>query len=155
MQQGLSQFEETLALQTEAKRQRRKVRSQGDRSVTDYICSKRVEETATLELASSATQDAVPGPPFRARHHSLPRLRGCQSILISLAAYPIGESKLFDNIRFVCSLFYLSFLPLLKALVCRTGVSFFAFFRRAEASRVTRASRRPRACLCSPKKRKK
>ena len=36
VQQGLSQFEETLPYRL---RQRRKVQNQGDRSVTDYICS--------------------------------------------------------------------------------------------------------------------
>ena len=39
VQQGLSQFGEALALQTEAKRQRKKVRGQGDGPVTDYVCS--------------------------------------------------------------------------------------------------------------------
>ena len=34
-----------------------------------------VERMVTLELAFSATLDAVPRPLFRARHHSLSRLK--------------------------------------------------------------------------------
>ena len=38
VQQGLSQFENTLAEQAETKRQTRKARNQGDRPATDLIC---------------------------------------------------------------------------------------------------------------------
>ena len=34
-----------------------------------------VEGIVTLELAFSATLDAVPSPPYRARYHSLSRLK--------------------------------------------------------------------------------
>ena len=34
-----------------------------------------VEEIVTLELAFSATLDAVPRPPYRAHYHSLSRLK--------------------------------------------------------------------------------
>ena len=34
-----------------------------------------VEEIVTLELAFSATQDTVPRPSYRARYHSLSRLK--------------------------------------------------------------------------------
>ena len=39
LQQGLSEFEETLAEQVETKRQTRKALNQGDRPATDHICS--------------------------------------------------------------------------------------------------------------------
>ena len=47
VQQGLSPFEERHALQTEVKRQRRKVQCQGERPVMDYTAPS-VKETATL-----------------------------------------------------------------------------------------------------------
>ena len=81
VQQIIFQFEETrLALQTEAKRQRRKVRSQGDRPATDYICSQcgrdchsRIGLSSHARRCSRATN---------VRHHSLPRLKGCQSFVV-------------------------------------------------------------------------
>ena len=39
VQQGLSEFEDTLAEQAETKRQTRKARNQGDKQATDHICS--------------------------------------------------------------------------------------------------------------------
>ena len=40
-----------------------------------------VEGIVTLELAFSATLDAVPTPPYRARYHSLLRLKDAKSNL--------------------------------------------------------------------------
>jgi len=39
VQQGLSDFVDTLAEQAETKRQTRKARNQGDKPATDHICS--------------------------------------------------------------------------------------------------------------------
>ena len=44
-----------------------------DRGQIAFVFS--VERIATLELAFSATLDAVPSPPYRARCHSLLRLK--------------------------------------------------------------------------------
>ena len=44
-----------------------------DRGQIVFVFS--VEGIITLELAFSATLDAVPSPPYRARYHSLSRLK--------------------------------------------------------------------------------
>ena len=44
-----------------------------DRGQIVFVFS--VEGIATLQLAFSATLDAVPGPPYRACYHSLSRLK--------------------------------------------------------------------------------
>ena len=44
-----------------------------DRGQIVFVFS--VEGIVTLKLASSATLDAVPNPPYRARYHSLSRLK--------------------------------------------------------------------------------
>ena len=60
MQQGLSEFENTLAEQAETKRHTRKARNQGDRPATDHICSLRGRDCHVIpELVFSATQGAV------------------------------------------------------------------------------------------------
>ena len=69
MQHGLSQFEETLVQQAKAKRQSREL----DRGQIVFVVS--VEGIVILELTFSATLDAVPSPLFRARFHSLLRLK--------------------------------------------------------------------------------
>ena len=51
-----------------------------DRGQIGFICS--MEGMVTLELAFSATLDAVARPPFRARYHHLSRLKDA---LFSLA----------------------------------------------------------------------
>ena len=71
MHHGLSHFEETLAQQAEAKRQSQNQRA--DRGQIVFVFS--VEGIVTLELAFSATLDVVPRPLFRARYHSLSRLK--------------------------------------------------------------------------------
>ena len=73
VQHGLSQFEETLVQQAEAKRQSRKQQNQGAGQRTDCIspqCG-----IVTLEVAFSTTLDAVPSPPYRAHYHSLSILK--------------------------------------------------------------------------------
>ena len=72
MHHGLSQFEETLVQQAEAKRSHKssKIRKL-DRGQIGFVFS--VEGIVTLESASSATLDAVRSPPYRARYHSLSR----------------------------------------------------------------------------------
>ena len=74
VQHGLSQFEETLVQQAEAKRrpETSKIRKL-DRGQILFVFS--VEGIVTLELAFSATLDTVPNPPYRARYHSLSRLK--------------------------------------------------------------------------------
>ena len=42
-----------------------------------------VEEIVTLELAFSATVDAVPSPPYRTCYHSLSRLKDAYSIKVA------------------------------------------------------------------------
>ena len=81
MHHGLSQFEETLVQQAEAKRQSRKQQNQGAGQGTDCICFS-VEGIVTLELASSATLDAVPSPPYTACYHSLLRLKDAYYIAV-------------------------------------------------------------------------
>ena len=66
VQEGLSEFEETLAEQAEIKRQTRKAHS--------------AEGTVTPELVFPATQGVVREPPIRARHHSLLRLKDANKI---------------------------------------------------------------------------
>ena len=65
MHHGLSQFEEILVQQAEAKRQSRngKLREL-DKGQIVFVFS--VEGMVTPKLALSATLDAVPRPPFRA-----------------------------------------------------------------------------------------
>ena len=65
VQQGLLEFEETLAEQAETKRLTRKARNQGEIR----------EGTVIPELVFPATQGAVRELPIRARHHSLSRLK--------------------------------------------------------------------------------
>ena len=74
MHHGLSQFEETLVQQAEAKRKSQKQQNQGAGQGQDVFAFS-VEGIVTLELASSATLKVVPSPPYRARHHSLSRLK--------------------------------------------------------------------------------
>ena len=73
---GLSQLEETLVQQAEAKRKSSKIREL-DRGQIVFVFS--VEGIVTLELAFSATLDAVPSPPYRACYHSLLRLKDAKS----------------------------------------------------------------------------
>ena len=68
MHHGLSQFEETLVQQAESS----KIRELDGVQIV-FVFS--VEGIVTLELAFSATLDAVPSPPHRAHYHSLPRLK--------------------------------------------------------------------------------
>ena len=73
---GLFQFEECHVQQPKAKRQSRTQQNHGAGQGTDctaFVFS--VEGIVTLELAFSATLDAVPSSLFRARHHSLLRLK--------------------------------------------------------------------------------
>ena len=71
---NLSQFEEALVQQAEAKRQSRssKIREL-DRGQIVFVLI--VEGIVTLKLAFSVTVDGVPSPPYRARYHSLSRLK--------------------------------------------------------------------------------
>ena len=69
----LSQFEETLVQQAEAKGQSRNEQKQGAGQGTKYICFQC--GIVTLELAFSATLDTVPSPRYRARYHNLLRLK--------------------------------------------------------------------------------
>ena len=69
---GLSEFEETLVQQAEARRQSRNQQNQGAGQQTDCVC---VGGIVTLELAFSATLDGVPRTPYTARYHSLSRLK--------------------------------------------------------------------------------
>ena len=74
MLHGLSQFEETLVQQAEAKRQSRNQQIQGaGQGQIVFVFS--VEGIVTLELAFSATLDVAPRPLFRAHYHSLSRLK--------------------------------------------------------------------------------
>ena len=71
---GLSQFEETLVQQAEAKRQSRNQQNQGAGQGTDCICL-HCGRHGHIKLAFSATRDAVPRPLFRSHYHSLLRLK--------------------------------------------------------------------------------
>ena len=75
LHRGLSQFEETLVQQAEAKRQSQKQQNQGAGQGTDCTFFLQCGRDGHFELASSATLDAVPFPPYRARYHSLSRLK--------------------------------------------------------------------------------
>ena len=68
---GLSQFEESLVQQAEAKRPSRKQQNL-ERGQIVFVFS--MERIVILKLAFSATLDAVSSPPCRARYNSLSRL---------------------------------------------------------------------------------
>ena len=91
VQQGLSEFENTLAEQAETKRQTRKARNQGDRPATDHICSLRGRDCHVIpELVFSATQGAVREPPIRGEHHRLSRLKDAN---ICLNAINVNQAR--------------------------------------------------------------
>ena len=58
-----------------------------DRGQIVFVFS--VEGIVTLELASSATLDAVPRPLFRAHYHSLSRMKDAYSELCGICVYQI------------------------------------------------------------------
>ena len=79
LQQGLIEFEETLAEQAETKRQARKAgnRKIGQQLTTSAHC---VEGTVIPEMVFPATQGTVRELPIRVRHHSLSRLKDCNDV---------------------------------------------------------------------------
>ena len=72
MHHGLSQFEETLVQQAEAKRQLRKQQNQGAGQGRDWIC---LQCGKDHHSRIGLLLDAVPSPRYRARYHSLSRLK--------------------------------------------------------------------------------